>query len=140
VTYRLPGGRVSLTIDDGPFVGASVEVEPVGLWLVYVSVVGQAAKALAAESTAERFSALRKVYETFVSEALPSWDIEDHKGRVPPTVLGMFRLPETLALSFIEKWAETFVAEEEQVETAVDKLVPPGDLRDALNARLRSVA
>lgn len=145
MTYRLPGGRVTLTIEDGPYAGVWVEVERVGLWLVYASAVSLAAKALAA-SAADRVGAFQKAYETFVIEAQPAWDIEDHKGRVPATAAGMWRLPEVLALTFLQVWAETYGTEEaaepvaEPVATAVDKLMPPGPLRDVLNERLRAVA
>ncbi len=46
-------------------------------------------------------------------------------------------MPDALVLGLASEWAEAFTY---VPETAVDKLVPPGPMRDRLNAELRAVA
>jgi hypothetical protein len=137
VAYRLPGGRVTLTVDEGPYAGAWAEVERLGSWLVYSAVGGLIGQALVSE--AGRAKALAAAYRIYCVEAQPAWDIEDHHGRVPATPAGMKRLPEPLALEFIADWIATWLPVEQEA-TAVDELVAPGELRDEMNARLRAVS
>lgn len=139
MAFRLPGGRADLVFEEGPYAGLRVEVERIGAWPVYRAAVGLGTAFFAASDSAAEFSALRTLYALFVSEAAPSWDIEDHRGRVPATAEGMLRLPVTLTLRLCELWAETFVAAEgsdAEPSTAVDALIPPGSLRDQLNETL----
>lgn len=137
MAYRLPGERVPVVVDKGPFAGLSVEVERIGAYAVYLAAVSSriAFEKADSGSTAE-FGALRSLYAVFVDEAQPTWDIVDHRGPVPATANGMLRLPVSLATAVIEAWTETFNAVEAAPLTAVDKLIPAGPLRDRLNAEL----
>lgn len=137
MAYRLPGGRVPLSVDG--YDGLQVEVEPIGAWPVYRAAVELSAAFFAAESgTAAEFDALLSLYGHFLIEAQPTWDIVDHRGSVAPTLAGMLRLPVPLAVGLAADWSALFVAE--PLATAVDKLIPPGEMRDELNRRLRAVA
>ena len=138
MAYRLPGGRVPLVFDDGPFAGLRVEVEPISSWSVYRYAVTSVAAFFAAPGPEAEFAALRVAFGLFVDEAQPTWEIVNHKGPVPPTEAGMLRLPLALGLALCEQWTDTYVGveEEEETETAVDEVYPPGGLRDQLNAVL----
>lgn len=143
MTYRLPGGRVPLTIETGAYAGLSVTVEPIGSWVVYRLVVGRAAAFFAADGPAAELRALSELYAAVIAEAQPAWDIEDHRGQIPPTLNGMLRLPLPLGLQLFDLWTDTFVSiaeEEAEPRSAVDELIPPGPMRDAMNAQLRVVA
>jgi len=134
VAYRLPGGRVPLAFEDGQYVGLQVEVEPLTAWAVYRYAVGLVAAFFAADEPAAEFAALRAVYEQFVTEGQPTWDIVDHRGPVPATAAGMLRLPLPLGLRIVELWSETFAPVEAEAEsTAVDEIYPTSPLRDQLN-------
>lgn len=134
MAYRLPGGRSSVT----PAEGCTVEVQDIAAWPIYQTAVGLASAFYAATDPAAEFGALSDLYGYFCLEAQPTWQIVDHRGVVPATPAGMLRLPIELALGMVSEWAEAFVAE--PPETAVDKLVPPGPMRDRLNKQLRAVA
>jgi hypothetical protein len=137
MAYRLPGGRVPLTPDG--YDGLQVEVEPIGAYPIYRAAVELVTAFYAADSgTAAEFELLTLTYGHFLIEAQPSWAIVDHRGAVHPTPAGMLRLPTELGLALVTDWAALFVAE--PAETAVDKLIPEGPLRDELNTRLRAVA
>jgi hypothetical protein len=139
MAFRLPGGRVDLAFEDGPYTGLHVEVETVGAWPIHRAAVELASAFFAATGSTAELRALTTLYGLFVVEAEPAWDIEDHHGRVPTTAAGMLRLPLALALRLCELWAETFAgieAEDEAPATAVDELIPPGSLRDQLNETL----
>jgi hypothetical protein len=134
VAYRLPGGRVPLVFEDGPYAGLQVEVEPITAWAVYRYAVGLVAGFFSATEPAAEFGALRATYEQFVTEAQPTWEIVDHRGPVPATTGGLLRLPLPLALRIVELWTETFVAvEADAPSTAVDEVYPPSPLRNQLN-------
>lgn len=131
MAYRLPGGRAPLPITDG----LTIEVERIGAYPVYAAAVSLVSAFYGAETgTAAEFDALRAAYRFFVDEAQPTWEIVDHRGVVHPTADGMLRLDTTLALGCIVAWAEKFT--EPPPETAVDRLVPPGPMRDRLKAEL----
>jgi hypothetical protein len=135
VAYRLPGGRVELPIE-GQLEGLRVEVEPIGAWAIYRAAVSLVALFFAADGPAAEFAALRDLNAFFVDEAQPTWDIVDHRGPVPATAQGMLRLPLALVLNLVNGWTDTLATEDEKPATAVDAIVPPGDLRDQLNDAL----
>jgi hypothetical protein len=137
LAYRLPGGRVTLEVDG--YDGLQVEVEPIGAWPVFLHATALSSALFAAEDgSVEQLNALVTVYTHFLAEAQPTWQIVDHRGPVQTTVAGMLRLPVALGVGLASDWIERFAAA--PPETAVDKLVPPGELRDELNAKLRAVA
>lgn len=129
--YRLPGARVVITIGEGAFAGAAVEVEPIGTFAIRYVASGLVNAFYAAKDPGAEFVALTKAYELFVDEAQPTWAIADHRGPIPPTADGMLRLPVPLALDIIGQWIEP-------PPSAVDELIPPGPLRDALNEGLKA--
>ena len=131
MAYRLPGGRVTVS---GSF---PVELEPIGAWPVYQQAVSLTAAFFAATGPAAEFDALNALYGFFCVEAQPTWEVVDHRGVISATPSGMLRLPVPMALEVIEAWAEEFTVVK---ESAVDKLIPPGELRDDLNRRLKAVA
>jgi len=137
MAYRLASARAPVEIEDGP----TVEVQPIGAWPIYRTAVGLVSAFLTAEPAAE-MAALQAAYAFFVREAQPTWEILDHRGPVLPTADGMLRLPLPLALAIIDGWVATFQSVEEPVDipeaTAVDAMIPPGKLRDDLNAGLRA--
>ncbi len=123
MAYRLGGRRVPLTVD-----GLTIEVQPIVSDSVYRAVVGLGSAFLAEPST----DALSTLAACFCLEAQPTWDIIDHRGVVPATPSGMLRLSDVMALEIVSEWAAAFVA-----ESAVDKIIPPGKLRNDLNRKLR---
>ena len=129
MAYRLHGERVALTID-----GLDIEVQPVSSDTVYRTIVALGST-FVAEPTTEALSAL---VSYFCLEAQPTFEVIDHRGVVPATPAGMLRLPDALVVRLALEWAEAFVAE--PPASAVDKMVPPGEMRDELNRRLRAVA
>jgi hypothetical protein len=133
MAYRLPGGRSTLT----PVEGCDVEVTALVVWPLYQTAVGLAAAYFGAPAAGE-YAALERLYGFFCIEAQPTWAIVDHRGAIPATPAGMMRLPIPLAFEMIEQWSAAFVAA--PAETAADKLLPPGPVRDRVNAQLRAVA
>lgn len=130
MAYRLPSERVAIAIEDGP----TVEVEKIGAWPIYHTAVGLVSACTAATTEAATTDALLRLYEFFVAEAQPTWEITDHRGPILPTATAMLRLPvNEVALPIVEGWAETFTPK----PTAVDAMIPEGPLRDELNAGLR---
>lgn len=79
-------------------------------------------------------AALRELFAYFVAEAQPAWDVEDHRGLVPPTAAGMLRLPVEVALGLVGEWLGTLVPQ----TTAADEVLPAGPVRDEVNAALRA--
>jgi hypothetical protein len=129
MAYRLPAERV--TVEVGP----TVEVESIGAWPIYHTAIGLISACTAATTEAATADALHRLYTFFVAEAMPTWEIIDHRGPILPTAEGMLRLPvNEVALAIIEAWAETFVPK----PSAVDEMIPEGPLRDELNAGLRA--
>jgi len=129
VTYRLPSERVPVTVSD-----LTIEVERIGAWAVAHHATVLVGTYYAAKPGAPELEALRAAYAFFIEEAEPSWDIADHKGRIPVTAGGMLRLPVALALGLVYGWAQTVV----EKTSAVDELIPEGELRDSLNAQLKA--
>jgi len=133
VAYRLPGERQPLDLD-----GPSVEVEPCRAYALWQLGMARYAAVEQAEPGPTQLVALQRLYEYVVPEAQPTWDILDHQGPVPTTVNGMLRLPLDIALPICLGWLATF-GQEEQSDSAVDALIPPGKLREALKGDLRLV-
>jgi hypothetical protein len=129
VAYRLPGERVPVTVEDGP----TIEVEVITAYPIYVNGVRLAAAFDAAKPGAAEITALRELYAFFAVEAQPTWEITDHRGPIPNTAEGMWRLPLAVAFAFVNGWLETANPK----PSAVDAMIPPGPLRDELNAGLR---
>ncbi len=129
MAYRLPSERVTLELD-----GPSVEVTALSAEPIHALGVARAAAWAQAKGQAEQVNALTALYELFVAEAQPIWDILDHRGPVAATASGMLRLPVALGVSIISGWLDTMTPK----TTAVDEIIPPGDLRDELNKRLRA--
>lgn len=128
MAYRLPTERVQVTADD-----LSIEVESVVAWPV-AHVAGALVAAFYAASPGDaELNALRDLYGYFLAEAQPSWDIEDHRGRIPTTVTGMLRFPIDVSLRLISEWLATCVPK----STAADEVLPEGPVRDEVNAALR---
>lgn len=130
---RLVGSRATVSVD-----GIEAEVEAVGAWPIYHRAVQLAGAYFAAADAVAEYAALDTLYTFFCAEAQPTWSILDHRGVIACTPAGMMRLPLSFTLGLVAGWAEAFVAP--PLETAVDKLMPPGELRDEMNARLRVVA
>lgn len=137
MAYRIPGGRVPLDLH-GPTVEVERLVAPVTSYLVRAGIAGF----LVAKDETARLTALNAIYERFVPEAQPTWDLIDHRGPILPTVGGMLRLdPLALGLPIVYAWLETMavVEEEDEQSTAVDELIPPGELNQSLNEQLREL-
>lgn len=129
MAYRLPGERVALDLD-----GPSVEVEPIRAWAMQHLGVALYAAVNAAKPGDAMLVALRELYRFVLGEAQPSWDIVDHRGPVPVSEVGMLRLPLDLGLGISLGWLGTF--DVAKPASAVDALIPPGELNTALKRRL----
>ena len=130
--YRLPGGRRTLRILEGPYTGAECVVQDIGADSIRYTATGLVAAFFAAEGWKAERDPLTALYDLFAREGQPTWSIADHRGVIPPTGAGMMRLPIALALEFIDQWVAP-------PSTAVDEIFPPGPLRDELNRELRTV-
>lgn len=129
MAYRLDTERVELPIPDGPM----IEVTKIGAWPIYRHALALVAAFLDAKGPGDELTTLQAAYAFFVREGQPTWAILDHRGPVPPTADAMLRLPVPLGLAMLEDWAATFIPK----PTAVDGMIPPGPVRDELNAGLR---
>ena len=87
----------------------------------------------AAKAGTAEVQALRDLYAYLLTEAQPSWEIEDHRGRVPVSVTGMLRFPVATALRLVAEWLATLIPK----PTAADEVLPEGPVRDEVNAALR---
>ena len=121
MTYRLAEERV--------------EVTPIVAWAVAFRASELAAAYYTATAGKPELAALEALYGHFLIEAQPQWDIVDHRGPVLPTTGGMLRLPVDLALGLVNEWVATITPK----ASAVDAVLPPGPLRDDLNAQLRAI-
>jgi hypothetical protein len=128
VAYRLPSERVLVTAGD-----VSAEVERVSAWPIAHSGALLIRSFYVAKPGAEELDALRNIYGYFVLEAQPTWDIEDHRGRIPATPAGMLRLPVDAALGLVSEWLGTLIP----TPTVADEVLPPGPVRDEVNTALR---
>jgi hypothetical protein len=126
MAYRLPSERVAIDLDD-----LTVEVERVAVWAIAAQAVRLLAPVMGEKRTLADLGAL---FGFFIAEGQPTWAIIDHRGPIPYTVEGCYRLPLDTISALIVAWAGTITPP----ETAVDKLVPPSELRDKLNAKLRA--
>jgi hypothetical protein len=131
------GSRVTTPIDDGEYAGASATVDQIIGWPVFAIGSARMAEFLAAEGEAE-LKALLDLYGAYEKYARPVWNVEDGAGPVPPTAEGMLRLPVPLVETLYHLWLATFPGAEAPESTAVDEIIPPGPLRDELNAGLRA--
>lgn len=129
MAYLLAGERVAIETEDGP----TIEVGPILAWPIAALAVHRFSKYLTADDGNAQLVALRDLYDYFVAEAQPTFAIVDHRGAVPNTTSGLLRLPLDLTLKVIEAWIDTATPE----TTAVDEVIPPGELRDDLNAALK---
>ena len=111
------------------------EVSRIGAWPVWVNAVRLFSAYLEAQEQVAEVKALGELYTFFIGEAQPTWNVRDHRGPIQPTADGMWRLPLQWALPLIEAWIDTIP--KEPPPSAVDAVVPPGKLRDDLNAGLR---
>lgn len=127
MVYRLPSERVAVQVADGP----SVEVER----LQAEHLQRAALRLYAAAITGRDADAIGTLYGFFLDEAQPTWEIADHRGLIAPTLEGMARIPVPLALGIVLGWIETFM--QPDLPTAADEALPPGPLRDTVNAELR---
>lgn len=113
----------------------SAEVYRCASWPIQQGAVRLWAAFLRASGAAE-MAALRDMYEFFVTEAQPTWDLIDQLGPVPPTTLGMLRLNHVQACRLVLEWAQTL--EVVPPSTAVDELLPDDHpLREMLSTELR---
>ncbi len=127
---RLLPERVPITSED-----LSAEVTRCASWPIQQNAIRLWAAFHRATGAVE-LPALRDLYEFFVDEAQPTWDILDHRGPVPPTVAGLLRLNHLHVAGLIVEWAQTLRVVPES--TAVDELIPAGPLHDELNRQLRA--
>lgn len=143
--WRVSDERVQLDLD-----GPSVEVEPLRSWMISAELAVLAQKVQDAAEGAPLYVALLELFERFIYEAQPVWDIADHHGPVPYTAHGMARIF-PLSVQIVEQWRETIDAKPERealppdlrlvesdAPTAVDALIPPGALNREIKKRLRA--
>ena len=129
MAYRLPTDRVQVTVED-----LTVEISSLVAWPVAYTADRLVTAFYAAKPGAAELVALRELYAYFVLEAQPVWDVEDHRGRIPPTSAGMLRLPTNIALGLVVEWLETGTPK----PTAADEVLPDGPVKDEVNAALRA--
>lgn len=129
MAYVLAPDRVTLTIEDGP----TVEVGPLLSWATLVIAGEQFRKYVEAKSPTDGVLALRDLFDLFVREAMPTWEIVDPHGSVPTTAEGMLRLPLAMTMQMVEGWLDTA----EEKPTAADKIMPDGPAKDTINLALR---
>jgi hypothetical protein len=134
--------------------GPSVEVEPIRSWNIEQECLHGWRVFVAAKTPEASYVALSTLYQQFIIEAQPSWDIVDHRGPVPTTVRGMARLPLDLQVSILGRWRDTYVVAEKpereplpfsviesDAPSAVDAVFPPGSpVNREAKRRLRKVA
>jgi hypothetical protein len=146
--WKVPSERVTLDLD-----GPSVEVEPIRSWNIHLESLHAWRVVADAEKPEAKYVALTKLYEQFVFEAQPTWDIADHRGPVPTTARGMARIPLDLQLAILAGWVDSYVVAEKpereplpfsvvesDAPSAVDAIFPSGPVNRELKRRLRKVA
>ena len=150
--WRVPSERIPLDLG-----GPSVEVERLGSWHLQFESVQLLRAYEVATKPEDEYRALNALFDLFVREAQPQWDIVDSQGPVPTTARGMSRLPLVLSLGIVSLWAMSLPVEkaeaEEQAEerpevpglqlvesqapSAVDAVIPPGPANREVKRRLR---
>lgn len=129
------GERVLVSITEGEFSGAEATVDKILGWPVFAVAVRKMTAFQEAEGPAAEMAALTSLYEFFEAEARPVWNLEDGRGPVAPTSAGMARVPVKVVGALYDLWVETFPR---PAPSAVDEVIPPGPLRDELNAGLKA--
>jgi hypothetical protein len=145
--WKVPSERVTLDLD-----GPSVEVEPIRSWNIHLESLHAWRVVADAEKPEAKYVALTKLYEQFIFEAQPTWDIADHRGPVPATARGMARIPLDLQLAILAAWVDSYGVKQEReplpfsviesdAPSAVDAVFPPSTpVNRELKRRLRKVA
>ena len=148
--WKVPSERIALDLD-----GPTVEVERLISWTTQYEGLHTLARFMEASKPSDEYVALRSLWEQFIAEAQPSWDIVDNRGPVPATAAGMARLPLTLSIAICSMWLNSLVVEEVEEEedresvpglrlveskapSAVDAVMPPGQGATTVKRRLRA--
>lgn len=129
MAYDLRPERVEVSVGD-----LTIDVSRIASYPLWVQGVRLAAAWAAAKTDERNVEALGECYAYFLAEAQPTWQIVDHRGPVLPTLGGMYRLRPELGMGLYAEWLDTI----REKATAVDEIVPPSQLRDQLNAKLRA--
>lgn len=132
--WRIPGERIRLDLD-----GPTVEVERISSWALQFEFTQLALAWANASKPGAEYAALVPIFERFLLEAQPTWDIADHRGPIPVTVRGMARLPLSISLGMFNQWLGSLpvAQEEDQPESAVDAVIPPGPVNLEIKRRLK---
>lgn len=112
------GQRAATLVDEGPFAGTYAVVDQIVAWPVYTVAIARIKAFIDAATAADEITTLRSMYEWYVGQARPAWNIEEPRGPVPPTTVGMLRLPVPLARLLYELWLETFPSDEPDAPVA----------------------
>ena len=48
---------------------------------------------------------VEEAFRSFAADILVSWNLEDHKGKIPSTPDGMMRVPPALATAILTEWS-----------------------------------
>lgn len=120
--YRL-GERIRLDLPE-PYAGATVEVDTIVSRVIASRAVALASAFLDAEG-ADEVVTMVAMFELFIAEARPTWDLVDHRGPIPATPVGMGRLPTPLFMSMVDLWTDT-------VEPVRDEAGPDGGMPVAM--------
>jgi hypothetical protein len=137
--YQVPGARIALDLG-----GPSVEVERVRSWAVQVEAANLGASFVGAKSPEDEYKALRTLFQFFLYEAQPIWDLGDHHGPIPPTADAWRRIPNDLLFEIIGQWQDSLAAAEPVeapagltvVPDVVDHLIPPGPANRQIKRQL----
>jgi hypothetical protein len=132
--WRIPSDRNKLDLD-----GPAVEVERLHSFHVQQECQRLIAVFTQSSDRDAMYTALSTLFDRFVAEAMPQWDIVDGKGPVPADGRGMARLPLPLSLAMIQVWVDDLefgIVAEAKPTSAVDEMVPPGPVNAELKRRL----
>lgn len=102
------GGRAATAVVDGPYAGAEATVDIIVGWPIYRLALYRAASFGSAQGDAAEAKALGELYDFYIAQARPAWNLEDPKGPVPATSAGLFRVPTDLTLRLYDLWVSTF--------------------------------
>lgn len=128
MAYLFAPERITIEIEDGP----TVEVGPLSSWALFM-VAASKVDAYAKATGAAELVALRDLYEFFVAEAQPTFEVIGPRGVILPNVEGLLRLPLPITMRMISGWIDTGI----EKTTAADEILPEGPVRDAINLELR---